>query len=284
MKKLNDELIEVINGLFKESEKGHLEVLQSYKQSKDRILNYFNNLFTKLGKEGKIEYADLLKYNRLDSIEEFLKEEAEKSIKEEIAVTTLIFMLLYSRTYYQIAYTFEKVLGNKVNFKRLKDELVESIVKMNWNGIIFDERIRNNHLSLANKLRTDLADSVRKGETIDLVASKVEKQFGLHYSYSTSLLITEGSRIIGAAEEDIFRDSKIVEGVEFSAVLDNRTTEFCRGHDGRRYRLDDPNKPFLPAHIRCRSIWLPILINTIEEIYYNDNFESFDEWLDENIN
>lgn len=47
-------------------------------------------------------------------------------------------------------------------------------------------------------------------------------------------------------------------GVEFSAVLDDRTTDMCRERHGLVMRMDDPRLPYNtpPIHVRCRSLLL----------------------------
>lgn len=47
-----------------------------------------------------------------------------------------------------------------------------------------------------------------------------------------------------------------VEKVIYTAVLDNRTTQFCKDHDGKIYDID--SAVYLPAHYRCRSSYLPV--------------------------
>lgn len=53
-----------------------------------------------------------------------------------------------------------------------------------------------------------------------------------------------------------------VVGVEFSAIMDDRTTEICSSRHGLIMRLDDPrlaeNTP--PLHPRCRSVLLPCTV------------------------
>jgi SPP1 gp7 family putative phage head morphogenesis protein len=51
-----------------------------------------------------------------------------------------------------------------------------------------------------------------------------------------------------------------VTGVEYSAILDDRTTEFCRQLDGKVFEREDPDllrvKP--PNHYNCRSLIVPV--------------------------
>lgn len=52
----------------------------------------------------------------------------------------------------------------------------------------------------------------------------------------------------------------IVKAMQYSAVLDNRTTEVCRHLHHKTFRIDDPNLDRFtpPNHYRCRSILLPV--------------------------
>lgn len=51
-------------------------------------------------------------------------------------------------------------------------------------------------------------------------------------------------------------------GVEFSAIMDDRTTEICSERHGLFMRLDDPRLPenTPPLHVRCRSMLLPCTV------------------------
>ena len=62
--------------------------------------------------------------------------------------------------------------------------------------------------------------------------------------------------------------SASVQGFEFSAILDSRTTPVCQSLDGRVFRRDDPavNELKPPRHFQCRSIFVPVTIDVpIEE-------------------
>lgn len=57
----------------------------------------------------------------------------------------------------------------------------------------------------------------------------------------------------------------------YTAVLDSRTTEYCRELDGKVFQANDPNFALLtpPQHFGCRSFWTPILFNESEGIEVN---------------
>lgn len=59
-----------------------------------------------------------------------------------------------------------------------------------------------------------------------------------------------------------------ISGVEYSAIIDTRTTELCRHLDGKVFRPDDPDldKFTPPNHFNCRSILVPVMVDETIDI------------------
>lgn len=55
----------------------------------------------------------------------------------------------------------------------------------------------------------------------------------------------------------------IVRGVMFTAVLDGRTTDYCKSQDGKIVPLSSDKRP--PFHINCRTIAVPVLTNETDK-------------------
>lgn len=53
-------------------------------------------------------------------------------------------------------------------------------------------------------------------------------------------------------------NSDIIEGEQFVATLDARTTAVCRGNDGKKFPLGEG--PIPPLHFNCRSLRVPVLL------------------------
>ncbi len=66
---------------------------------------------------------------------------------------------------------------------------------------------------------------------------------------------TMGRLISMKANDDVI-------GVEFSAVMDDRTTDICASRHGLVMRLDDPRLPenTPPLHVNCRSLLIPVTV------------------------
>lgn len=64
-------------------------------------------------------------------------------------------------------------------------------------------------------------------------------------------------RVIAARDPDI---KEFIQGMQYSAILDNRTTEICASLDNRIIPMDDPalDKLIPPNHFNCRSVLVPV--------------------------
>lgn len=80
------------------------------------------------------------------------------------------------------------------------------------------------------------------------------------------------------ARDQIVKDkfADVVSGWRRCVVLDGRTCVACGSMDGKTYGLNDP-KPALPAHWRCRCLYLPVTVTWRSLGIDIDEFEGGDE-------
>lgn len=70
---------------------------------------------------------------------------------------------------------------------------------------------------------------------------------------------------------EAFKQSNVVAGVQFLAVLDKRTTQICKSRHSMILKLNDPQLPNFkpPCHFGCRSLLSPVTI--YEKFVYTSN-------------
>lgn len=66
-----------------------------------------------------------------------------------------------------------------------------------------------------------------------------------------------------AREKAYMANSDIIRGVIMCAVLDGRTTNYCKAIDGEIFKLNEGPRP--PFHPRCRTIALPLLLDETDD-------------------
>ena len=76
---------------------------------------------------------------------------------------------------------------------------------------------------------------------------------------------TQASASYNAGRIDLLMDSEtdVVEALEYSAILDGRTSDFCRKWDGKVIAKTPENETLIrelnpPNHVHCRSMFVPI--------------------------
>lgn len=141
---------------------------------------------------------------------------------------------------------------------------------------------------LVNDVRNVMILGLRNGEGISDISSQVVNIFAPYVGDRRKL--EDGRSISPHRAETIVRTNyteafnsgilnesaeidpggDFIEGFEFSAILDTRTTEVCTHLDTRIFRPDDPSLSRLqpPRHFNCRSILVPVFID--EEINEED--------------
>ncbi|MGX1902423.1 minor capsid protein [Thermolongibacillus altinsuensis] len=290
MNNFEKSLLKLVDELFQLTDKEHREILQLYKQSNKNIKQFISDLFMRYGQDGKLEMSEVQKYGRMAKLEEMIQQEMKQLAKAEAKTMYQILTTIYSVAFYKTAYTFEKNMGAAISFKLLRKEFIDEVVNFNWSGIPFSERIWSNVDNLVKSLRTELYQGIQNGESLDKIAKRINGQFKSGINRSQRLIRTESARVISSAQEKIYKDSGVVQYLMYTATLDNRTSDICRSRDGRKWRIDDPNRPKIPAHPNCRSCWIPV-IEGYEPKKRKDNetkqiieYKNYEDWYNSRVN
>lgn len=83
---------------------------------------------------------------------------------------------------------------------------------------------------------------------------------------------TAVTHVSSAADNEVYkRNSDVVQKVQYSAILDGRTTLICMSLDGKVYDIYKGPRP--PQHVGCRSIIIP-LTGGVEAFT-----DSYEDWL-----
>ena len=85
----------------------------------------------------------------------------------------------------------------------------------------------------------------------------IQKSFNTNAYVTKRLVENEFARCQNEIN-DYFANTYGLEHQLFAATLDNKTTDKCRGLDGKIFEVNDPDKPRIPqdTHILCRSCYI----------------------------
>lgn len=136
------------------------------------------------------------------------------------------------------ASTFEVSAGKRVNTARALDSL----------GIRTGQQVKQ-----------IINDGVLLGDTTKDIAKSIRESARLTEARAQTLARTATNQVSSVARDETYKqNSDIVNGYEWVATLDSRTTLICSSRDGQEYTLA-PENPKPPAHFNCRSTTVPII-------------------------
>lgn len=129
-------------------------------------------------------------------------------------------------------------------------------------GRIYDRLIRKGFLTLTAVEREE-----SRGEVLTHLQSLLEGALDVANvpAYLNTLVRTNTFEALNEARYAAYTDPALggfVVALEYSAILDDRTTEICRELDGGIWSMGsevlDKYRP--PNHYNCRSLWIPITV------------------------
>ena len=184
------------------------------------------------------------------------------------------------RKIYRDGITELKALANtssKFHNNTLKESLGKVYRSKVYTGLKVNDLIINSagtysqqiaSISLSQQRR--IKDVVKKGMTENLAVNKIAKNVGDSIDLPSAQLKTLSRTAITETSSDISNatyklNEDVLDGYQYVATLDSRTSLICGRLDGKVFRLDDKRGVRPPQHFNCRSTTVPI-VKSYEDI------------------
>lgn len=142
--------------------------------------------------------------------------------------------------------------------RRIAEEIVLSqplysnvTLAQGWSGIAKAEKIR---------IETMIRRGIALGHSEEAIADTVMKgAFGITKNQARGLVITSTTSVYAQADHQVYKaNAKLIQGWQFVAVLDSRTTPVCSHLDGKIFPISDTSH-LPPQHWHCRSTTVPVV-------------------------
>ena len=251
----------------------------------DNILNYNEALKHLKGDDYKVwkkdlhdymkEYNKLLKNAPLQAQKLYLEIETLSaksrisrldSLKSQIdmELTKLIFRVendsinaltsVYRDTFIEVT----KDLGINPVVSRDK---IKTVLDKPWSGANFSQRLWSNTDKLSETVKQEIVNGMIQGINLKTMTKRVSERFETAKKNDVErLLRTEVNYVLNQATLDGYKEAGI-EKYEFSATLDNRTSQICSELHGNIFEIKNiaVGLNYPPMHPRCRSTTIPII-------------------------
>lgn len=197
---------------------------------------------------------------RLNELDSKISDMCSRLANAEIGADTEHLSDIVQSAYMQTVFDVTKGADYRAAFDLIPESRVKAILSTNWSGQMFSERVWDNTDALADGLKHDMLVGIMAGKSEQHMADDIMNRCGVGAFEARRLVRTETTCVANMAELYGYQELDIDE-YEFSACLDNRTSDLCRELDGKVFKRNSAqagvNLP--PMHPFCRSTTLPVL-------------------------
>ncbi len=111
--------------------------------------------------------------------------------------------------------------------------------------------------NVLKRVKTELISAVKDGKPLSTVQNILDTDGKALTEVALERFArTKHTEVLNKGRLEFFKESGVISGYQYSAILDDRTSEICRGLHGKKFKSGD--EPVPPMHFNCRSILIPI--------------------------
>jgi SPP1 gp7 family putative phage head morphogenesis protein len=232
-----------------------------------------------------------VRISRLQSLQIQIRNHIEQLYSSQQNDTTGLLTDIYKETYHRNVYEIFKGIGTGIDFAKIDDKTLKTVLNTPWLGENYSSRIWHNKEKLIMELQTNLTQSFIRGDSIEKTSKIIADRMGVSKRRATTLINTESANIASRATTDGYAASGVVDEYEILATLDLKTSDICRSMDGKVFKVSEReinvNAP--PFHANCRTTTIPYFDDAVEEkriardshqkSYYVDGNMTYEQWL-----
>jgi len=200
-----------------------------------------------------------------EKLREAIDKELTKTYRETFNITKRSLLDLVSDQVSYVYQNIETAMGQIWRTQRPQKRVAEEIVlekplienrtlAAGWAGVSINEKKR---------LEAVIRRGISEGKTVDQIALEVRKGnvHNITRMQSKALVVTAITSVTAQTDQEVYKaNSKALQGWQYVAVLDSRTTPLCAHRDGTIYPIGD-TAHLPPAHFNCRSTTVPVFKN-----------------------
>ena len=235
--------------------------------------------------------------SRLEQIQAQIYAKAKEVYPQEELEQTMCYQGVVYDTYNKAIYDVQKGLGYNFPFSKIDNNVINTLLSEKWSGKNYSQRIWTNTDILAESLSEIVGGGLLSGQSIAKTSRQIRERFGVAKYYAERLVRTETNHFNNEADAMAYEEMGIDKYV-FVATLDQKTSEICQSHDGKKYKYSEKQTGinFPPLHPNCRSKTRGYLGEKLEEKLKRRAINpktgkveeigniNYQEWLNLNVN
>lgn len=191
---------------------------------------------------------------RIEELNRDINRQCRELYKTENRHVTSALRNVAEDSYYHEIFSIQKGTGLGFSFSKFPRQDVDRILRANWSGGNYSQRIWKDVSGMTARLKNELLVSMLSGRSNEKTARIFQEQFGVNAYCARRLVRTESAYVANAAQKSAYSEAGI-DRYRFVAMLDSRTCECCAALDGKVFDLAKakPGTNYPPMHPFCRS-------------------------------
>ncbi|MCQ4363150.1 minor capsid protein [Mycobacterium gordonae] len=276
------------------------QLRKTYTRAIWAIENQIKAFYTANAEDGKLTPAAVQRIDaqgeltRLEALHRQIAAELNRLAGAEIKLTGEVLSDVYAESYYRSIFDVQQSTTVGAVFPRLATAAIDQAINTAWSGANYSSRVWKRRDKLAHKVDEIITEGVTLGQSNDKMTRKLADAMDASYSRASTLIRTETNYVYNQGALKGYA-AVGVEQYEFLATLDMRTSEQCRMHDGRRFKVSEAQagSNYPPLHPNCRSTVIPVMDDGAvgERIarspegdqYYVPGDMKYQEWYDKHV-
>lgn len=191
---------------------------------------------------------------RIEELNRDINRQCRELYKTENRHITSALRNVAEDSYYHEIFSIQKGTGLGFSFSKFPRQDVDRILRSNWSGGNYSQRIWKDVSGMTARLKSELLVSMLSGRSGERTARIFQEQFGVNAFCARRIVRTESAYVANAAQKSAYSEAGI-DRYRFVATLDSRTCECCAALDGKVFDLAKakPGTNYPPMHPFCRS-------------------------------
>lgn len=212
------------------------KIAVEYRKARENIKTHMAVLYEKYETDGVLTYAEMSKYNRLNSMYSFLTDEINTLSGSQNGVIKTLVKDAYEESFYHYGYAIARDADVDINFGLLNRDTVASLInEPSVAGTSLLETLGAARYKMLLNERRAITQGLILGESYPKMARRITDEFNKSYNDAIRIARTEGARAAGEGQADSYDRAEEL-GIDLDrlwvATLDGRTRDAHGTLDG----------------------------------------------------
>lgn len=205
--------------------------------------------------------------SRMEALKQSIARQMSVIADKEYAVSTKAYKDCIREEYLHNIFDTQQFLGFAYNFSELPERIITQILKNDWSGKHYSERIWGNIQTISHEIEKIILEGMMRGTNSRKMAEQLNDLADTGMYACERLIRTETTYFTAMADLEAAK-GRGVKKIRFAATLDTRTSPECRAADGKIIDIEDavPGKNVPPLHPFCRSVIIDVIDGLVHKV------------------